>query len=79
MFTIKNYVRAQSLEEAWTLNQKRSSRILGGMLWLKMGRGTVQTAIDLSDLGLLLCGSCQDNTALGGLLSFDHLYNYAVC
>ena len=52
MFTIKNYVRAQSLEEAWTLNQKRSSRIIGGMLWLKMGRGTVQTAIDLSDLGL---------------------------
>ena len=52
MFTIQNYVRAQSLEEAWELNQKKRNRVIGGMLWLKMGRGSVQTAIDLCDLGL---------------------------
>ena len=79
MFTIKNYVRAQSLEEAWTLNQKRSSRVLGGMLWLKMGRGTVQTAIDLSDLGLLFCGAGQDQAAFGGLFFFNQFDNNTVC
>lgn len=52
MFEIKNYRRATSLEEAWTLNQKKANRVIGGMMWLKMGRGSVDTAIDLSDLGL---------------------------
>ena len=51
MITIQKYVRAQSLEEAWTLNQSRRNRILGGMLWLKMSNGQVQKAIDLSGLG----------------------------
>ena len=52
MITIQKYVRAQSLEEAWQLNQNRRNRILGGMLWLRLGKGTVNTAIDLCDLGL---------------------------
>ena len=45
MITIQKYVRAQSLEEAWQLNQNRRNRILGGMLWLRLGKGTVNTAI----------------------------------
>lgn len=52
MITIQNYVRAKSLEEAWQLNQNKRNRILGGMLWLRLGKGTVNTAIDLCDLGL---------------------------
>ncbi len=52
MLTIREYKKAASLEEAWTLNQKRTSRIIGGMLWLKMTKGNVMTAIDLSGLGL---------------------------
>ena len=52
MITIQKYVRAQSLEEAWTLNQNRRNRILGGMMWLRLGSGSVGTAIDLCDLGL---------------------------
>ena len=52
MITIQKYVRAQSLEEAWQLNQAKRNRIVGGMLWLRLGRGGVGTAIDLSDLGL---------------------------
>ena len=53
MVTIQKYVRAGSLEEAWQLNQNKRSRILGGMLWLRLGKGSVNTAIDLCDLGLL--------------------------
>ena len=32
MVTIQKYVKAQSLEEAWKLNQGKKNRILGGML-----------------------------------------------
>ena len=36
MMTIREYKRAESLEEAWQLNQKRNNRVIGGMIWLKM-------------------------------------------
>lgn len=52
MLTFKQYVRAQSLDEAYALCQKRSNLVLGGMLWLKMQDRTVNTVIDLSGLGL---------------------------
>ena len=52
VLNIKNYVRVQSLEEAYDLCQKKNNVVLGGMLWLKMQRRSVGTAIDLSDLGL---------------------------
>ena len=52
MMTIREYKRAESLEEAWQLNQKKPNRILGGMIWLKMETINVGTAIDLSGLGL---------------------------
>ena len=52
MLKIKNYVKAESLEQAYELNQKRTACVLGGMVWLKMGNRVVTTAIDLSRLGL---------------------------
>ena len=52
MLTIREYKQAATLEEAWQLNQKRPNRVLGGMLWMRLSKGNVQTAIDLSALGL---------------------------
>lgn len=52
MFYYNQYVRAQSLDEAYELYQKKSNFVLGGMLWLKMKNKTLGTAIDLCDLGL---------------------------
>lgn len=52
MITIREYKKVADLEEAWELNQKRNNRIIGGMLWVKMTKGNVGTAIDLSGLGL---------------------------
>ena len=52
MLTINQYSRPQSLDEAYALCQKKNNVVLGGMLWLKMQRRTVGTAIDLCDLGL---------------------------
>ena len=42
MHTIRNYIMAESLEQAWELNQKgRNNIIIGGNLWLKMGRRNI--------------------------------------
>lgn len=52
MVIIQKYVKAQSLEEAYQLNQNRKNRIIAGMLWTRLGRGSINTAIDISALGL---------------------------
>lgn len=52
MLTIGNYVKVKTLEEAYELNQARNSRIMGGMMWLRLGNARVKTIIDLSELGL---------------------------
>jgi putative selenate reductase FAD-binding subunit len=52
MFYYNQYVRAQSLDEAYELYQKKPNFVLGGMLWLKMKNKTLGMAIDLCDLGL---------------------------
>ena len=48
MFKAREYVKAVSLDEAWQINQKKSSVIVGGMMWLKMSSLTKGTIIDLS-------------------------------
>ncbi len=52
MLTINEYVKAKTLEEAYELNQARNSRVMGGMMWMRLGNARVKTIIDLSDLGL---------------------------
>ena len=52
MLTISNYVKVKSLEEAYELNQARTSRVMGGMMWMRMSDARVKTIIDLSGLGL---------------------------
>ena len=52
MITIQNYRKAESLSEAYELNQKKSNRIIGGMMWMRMGNAKINTAIDLAGLGL---------------------------
>ena len=52
MYTIQGYEKVKSLEEAYELNQKKSSSIIGGGMWLRLGNRAIGKAIDLSDLGL---------------------------
>ncbi len=73
MLNIQSYVRAESLEQAYQLNQNRRSRILGGMLWLKMGRGTVSTAIDLQDLGLDTIEETEKAFSIGAMVTLRQL------
>lgn len=73
MLTIKNYVKVKSLEEAYELNQKRSAKVLGGTLWLKMGKRNVQTAIDLSDLGLDKIEETEEEFRIGAMVTLRQI------
>ena len=73
MITIQKYVRAQSLEEAWQLNQRGRNRIVGGMLWLRLGRGSVGTAIDLSGLGLDKIEETETEFSIGSMVTLRQL------
>ena len=73
MITIQKYVRAQSLEEAWQLNQAKRNRIVGGMLWLRLGRGGVGTAIDLTELGLDKIEETGEAFSIGAMATLRQL------
>ena len=73
MITIKEYVRVKSLEEAWQLNQNKKNRILGGMLWMRLSNGIVNTAIDLSELGLDFIEEAEDEFSIGAMVSLRDL------
>lgn len=73
MLTIQQYVRVKSLEEAYELNQKRSNRIVGGMLWMKMKNGRIGTAIDLCDLGLDTIVETDAQFTLGAMVSLRQM------
>lgn len=77
MVTIQNYVRAGSLEEAYELNQKKTSLILGGMLWTKMQNRRIQTAIDLCDLDLDRIGENEEEFSIGAMVSLRQLELHA--
>ena len=73
MLKIKQYVKAESLEQAYELNQIKTNRIVGGMLWLKMSTAQIQTAIDLSGLGLDQIEETEDAWKFGCIVSLRDL------
>ena len=73
MLQIKEYVKAASLEEAYELNQKRSNRVLGGMLWMRMSDVQVQKAIDLSGLGLDTIEETDTEFIIGAMVTLREL------
>lgn len=77
MFTTQNYVVASSLDEAYELNQKPKSTILGGCGWLKMGRRMMSTAIDLSALGLDKITETETYFSLGAMVTLRQTETHA--
>lgn len=73
MARYKTYVMAQSLEEAYTLNQKKSSVIVAGNMWLRMCGLNRQTAIDLSALGLSGIEETNDAFVIGAMTTLREL------
>ena len=77
MMTIREYKQAESLEEAWQLNQKKANRVLGGMIWLKMENINVGTAIDLSGLGLDTIEETEGSFSIGAMVTLRQLEEHA--
>ena len=73
VFRSNEYVKAESLEEAWQLNQKKPNRVLGGMIWLKMENINVGTAIDLSGLGLDTIEETEEGFSIGAMVTLRQL------
>ena len=73
MITIQKYVRAQSLEEAYQLNQSKRNRVVGGMMWMRLGKGSVGTAIDLCDLGLDTIEETEKQFSIGAMVPLRQL------
>lgn len=73
MFTINRYVPAESLEQAYEQNQDKSSAILGGIMWLKMSSREIETAIDLSALGLNQIEETADYFRIGAMCTLRNL------
>jgi len=73
MAKYRNYVVAQSLQEAYELNQKKSSVIVAGNMWLRMCGLNKQTAIDLSALGLDGIEETDDAFVIGSMATLRTL------
>ena len=69
MLTIREIKKVESLEEAWTLNQKKPNKIIGGMIWLKMETLNIGTAIDLTGLGLNTIEETEEEFRIGCMVT----------
>lgn len=65
MFRAEDYVKVDSLAEAYELCQKRSSLVVGGNVWLKMTGVTKRTIVDLSGLDWIRLRRQGMNSGLG--------------
>lgn len=75
MITFQKYVKAANLEEAYDLNQSKNNKIVGGMLWLRLGTPTYNTVIDISDLGLNKIEENDEQFKIGAMVTLRELEN----
>ncbi len=74
MYTIRQFLCPSSLEEAYqALTAARNNTVLGGCMWLRLGRRAIGTAIDLSALGLDRITDTGDTIEIGAMVSLRQL------
>lgn len=73
MIRFKNYVKAESLEEAYELNQKKSSVIGGGMMWLKVQNRIRMNLVDISGLGLDGIEETEEEFSIGAMCTLRQI------
>lgn len=79
MLRIKEYVKVKSVEEAYDLLQeKRKSRIIGGMLWLRLQDTLIPVGIDLSDCGLDKIEETEEEVRIGAMVTLRELETSSV-
>ena len=73
MIHYNQFIMAESLGQAYELNQKKSAVICGGFCWLRLQNRTVQTMIDVSGLGLDKIEETEDGFEIGSMVSLRKL------
>lgn len=74
MFTIKNLVKPETIEEAYNLLvEKRNNTLLGGCAFLRMGSRAIFNGIDLSNLNLDYIHENNDYIEIGAMTTFREL------
>ena len=75
MFRADDYVKVSDLAEAYELCQKRSSLVVGGMVWMKMTHITKRTIVDLSGLGLDEIEEKEGEFSIGCMRDWQGVYD----
>ncbi len=74
MIKARGYRVVETLEEAWELNQKRINRVVGGNMWIRLGKGgQVGVLIDLSKLGLDQIEETDQEFVIGAMVTLRDL------
>lgn len=73
MITFQNYVMAESLEEAYKLNQAKNNKLIGGMLWARLSTANYNTVIDISNLGLDKIEEDEEQFKIGAMVTLRAL------
>lgn len=73
MREIRNYVKVKGLEEAYELNQKNNNCIIGGMLWVRTNANSLDTAIDISGLGLDSIEENEEEIKIGAMVTLREI------
>jgi len=68
-----NFIRPESIEEALSWAQKPNTVILGGMMWMRMQKRTVENAVDLSHLGLDRIEESETGISVGSYVTLREL------
>ena len=74
MFKISNYYVAQSVQDAYeTLIKSKSNVILGGCMWQRMSDKMVNTAIDISKIGLDYINEDENFVIIGAMATLSDI------
>ena len=77
MFRMKNYMVAQTLEDAYECNQGKNNQVIGGYGWLKLQNKTINTGIDLSLLGLDKIQEKDEYFSVGAMVTLRQLETHS--
>ena len=71
MFTAKDYAMPQTLDEAYkVLTARNTNHIVAGCAWLRMGNKRINTAVDLSEVGLDFIRDNGETIEIGAMTSY---------
>lgn len=74
MFTVIDIVQPDTVEEAYSiLNKRKTNQVIGGSAFLRMGKKRIGTGIELSNLNLDYIKEDEDYIEIGSMTTFRTL------